>query len=515
MVEVVEDANVNLECRASTDSNLQESLTITWFLNNERLDGSDLIDFHDRGHVDISIASAKPHHSGLYQCLAETSFDEARSKPVEVVVRNKTKISLANPLRQVVEGEALDLSCDVKSATPAEVSWYKDGEIFRRGRQIVVRNISRGDSGDYVCYVKTELDQVNSSVVNVEVFKAAKIRSPNRNIEAALLRSDVTLSCSAELDQRTPADQIHWTWLKDESPVAAAEDTGSVTFLELKGVGREEGGHYVCVLNTNLVVKKHSVSQLVIRQPLNFTKTPESVTIAEGESFQFDCSVVVDEELLGSTRLSWYKHGALLSSVLDTSSSLNMEDVSQTESGNYSCLAETDLDSQWRNGQVQVVARTAISLTSSSVEVMEGDSLELTCSFTTQSSVLKISWYRGEALLGSGLEHSLVVDNVSLAQGGEWLYRCHLQTELDQAEAVTSVAVFRPTTLLTSHQDIQITEGSQTTIICSARLDPRLSQTSTTIFIKEKFLIEPQSEKVDLFGTFQHLIIMRHATCKA
>ena len=114
VVEVVEDSNVNLECRAFTDNKLQESLTISWFLNNEMVDGEDLIDFHDRDHVDISIVSAKPHHSGLYQCLAQTSFDEARSKPVEVVVRNRTKVSLAQHIRQVVEGSALNLGCDVE-----------------------------------------------------------------------------------------------------------------------------------------------------------------------------------------------------------------------------------------------------------------------------------------------------------------------------------------------------------------------------------------------------------------
>ena len=500
VVEVVEDSNVNLECRAFTDNKLQESLTISWFLNNEMVDGEDLIDFHDRDHVDISIVSAKPHHSGLYQCLAQTSFDEARSKPVEVVVRNRTKVSLAQHIRQVVEGSALDLGCDVESASPAEVSWYKDGEIFRGGRQVVVKNISREHSGDYVCSAKTKLDQVNSSALNVEVFKAAQIRSPNRNIEAALLGSDVSFSCSAELDRRTPAGQISWTWLKDEKPVvAAAEDIGSGTLLELRSVGREEGGHYVCVLNTNLVEKKHSVTQLVIRNPMNFTKTPQNITIAEGESFQFDCSVVVEEELVGSTRLSWYKHGALLSSTRDTSSSLDLEETRQALSGDYSCLAETDLERQWRNASLQVVARTEISLTSSPAEVMEGDSLELSCTFINQSSVLEISWYRGESELASGLQPSLQVDNVSLVEGGVWLYRCHVLTELDQAEAETSVAVFRPTSILTNLQDIQITEGSQATIICSASLDPRLSQNSTTILIKEKFLIEPQSEKVDLF----------------
>ena len=123
VVEVVEDSNVNLECRAVTDSKLQESLNITWSLNNEILDEAELIDFHDRDHVDISIAAAKPHHSGLYQCLAKTSFDGARSQPVKVVVRNKTKISLSQRMKQLVEGETLDLSCDVESATPAEVSW--------------------------------------------------------------------------------------------------------------------------------------------------------------------------------------------------------------------------------------------------------------------------------------------------------------------------------------------------------------------------------------------------------
>ena len=500
VVEVVEDSTVNLECRAHTDNKLQDSLTISWFLDSQLVDEAEMIDFHETGHVDISIASAQHHHSGQYQCLAQTSFDEARSESVKVLVRNRTRVSLAQQMKQVVEGGALDLTCDVESATPAVVSWYKDGEIFRQGGQIAVGNISREDSGDYVCHVKTDLDQVNSSAVKVEVFKAAKIRSPSRNISAALLGSDVTLSCSAELDQRTSADQISWSWLKDEKPVAAAaQTTGSLTLLELREVGREEGGDYACVLNTNLEENKHSVSQLKILRPLNFTTSPESVTIAEGESFQFDCSVVVDAELVDSARLSWYKDGALLSSAGNISVSFHSEEARQTQSGNYSCLAETALEREWRNASLQVVARTEVSLTPSSVEVMEGDSLELNCSLITASSVLKISWYRGASLLGSGLHRSLLVESLSGGEGGQCQYRCQVQTELDQAEAVTTIAVFRPTSVLTRHQHRTITEGSQATITCEASLDPRLSQNSTTIFIKENFLIEPQSQKVDLF----------------
>ena len=127
-----------------------------------------------------------------------------------------------------------------------------------------------------------------------------------------------------------------------------------------------------------------------------------------------------------------------------------------------------------------------------------------TCSLTTHSSVVSISWYRGDSLLVTGLEDRLEQDNISLAEGGEWQYRCHVQTQLDEAEAVRSVAVLRPTSILSRYQDIHITQGSQATITCSASLDHRLSQNSTTILIKEKFLIEPQSEKVDLFLAFQH-----------
>ena len=500
LLETVEGASLSLECRAITDDNLEDSLAIRWIFNNETFEMEDLIDYHGNSHVDISISNAKKSHSGIYQCVARTSLDDARSEPCEVIVRERTRLEVSPAQLDVVEGGDLQLDCTVTAATPAEVTWYRDGLLLSRGPRLDMRDVTAAESGGYTCGAETRLDTVNSTLASVRVLETMKVISRSKEIEKRLLGTDLTLQCEAQIDPRIPTQQIHWTWLKDQQ-IVSEENSVTVTNLLLRNVSDGDGGRYVCAADTNIEKTQQFVSQLKISTALHFINAPENRTIAEGEPLNLDCEVVVDADLLESTRMSWYKNAALVSSIRDTSYGLSIQKASLDDTGTYSCLVENELERELRNISVLVLGKTVVSVSYNSVELMEGEDLELSCTFATQSELVEISWFRGSSLLLQGLEERLVVEAVSPGEEGE--YRCVLQTALDRAEASVSVRVYRRTNITTEYRDIEVTAGSNISIFCSANVDPRLSQNSTTIFIKEKFLIEPQSEKVDLFQHFK------------
>ena len=64
-VEVVEGDAVNLECQASSDPKLVDSLSIHWIINNKTIPlESEMLEFHERNHIDVSIKSARTEDSG-------------------------------------------------------------------------------------------------------------------------------------------------------------------------------------------------------------------------------------------------------------------------------------------------------------------------------------------------------------------------------------------------------------------------------------------------------------------
>ena len=64
-VEVVEGDAVNLECQASSDPKLVDSLSIYWIINQKTIPlESEMLDFHERNHIDVSIKSARTEDSG-------------------------------------------------------------------------------------------------------------------------------------------------------------------------------------------------------------------------------------------------------------------------------------------------------------------------------------------------------------------------------------------------------------------------------------------------------------------
>ena len=496
LVEVVEGSSVSLECGVTSDPRLLDSLTVRWSFNNRTVEQGELLEYHDPGHLDISILEAKKTHSGVYQCQAHTSLDWVQSEPAEVVVRERTKLIVSPSSRKALEGEDITLVCSVEAATAAEVSWYKDEKLYTSSNIIELKDVTEEDSGDYMCIVQTELDQVDSPQVPVTVYKRTKVKSSSREMERVLVGSNLTLSCEAEIDPKIPAEQLRWTWMRDLQTLKE-EKSVSRTNLILSNLSSNHSGGYICSVDTRLEQVEQLVSDLKVSRALNFTNFPKSRTILEGESLDLDCEVVVDAGLKNSIVMSWYKDGAQVSSVRDISSGLSILDATLSDTGNFSCLVENELEREIRNASLVVLGRTQVFLNLDSPELMEGEDLEFSCTFKNESEVVEISWWRDRTLLLAGLQQVLVLRSVNVSEEGQ--YRCVLETVLDQAEAGTSVTVYRRTDIITEFQDIEITSGSQTRISCSALVDPRLIQNSTTIFIKEKFLLQPQSEKVDFY----------------
>uniref|UniRef100_A0A8C1PBQ8 Si:dkey-27j5.7 n=1 Tax=Cyprinus carpio TaxID=7962 RepID=A0A8C1PBQ8_CYPCA len=105
---------------------------------------------------------------------------------------------------------------------------------------------------------------------------------------------------------------------------------------------------------------------------------------------------------------------------------------------------------------------------SPSVNIMEGDSVTLSCSSDSYQPA-EISWFKGRTFVGSGRIYS--ISNISSDHSGE--YKCKSRNKLGEkySDAVTLNVMYPPISVSISPSG-EIVEGDSVTLSCSSDSNP-------------------------------------------
>lgn len=93
----------------------------------------------------------------------------------------KPEISPLPRLIQRIEGEKLTIFCNATGNPLPTTSWTKDGNsvctsygsrvnLSYEGKQLIVKNVSKGDNGVYRCVAENSLGNVTSHGTTLEVY---------------------------------------------------------------------------------------------------------------------------------------------------------------------------------------------------------------------------------------------------------------------------------------------------------------------------------------------------------
>uniref|UniRef100_A0AAQ5XAS3 Neural cell adhesion molecule L1 n=1 Tax=Amphiprion ocellaris TaxID=80972 RepID=A0AAQ5XAS3_AMPOC len=149
----------------------------------------------------LTISAVDDRDQGKYMCLAENSAGKVVHY-FDVMVEEPPKWQTEPPQSQLtVTGSDVHIKCSVSGKPPPDITWRRNGEIFRGDRRVlddtvVLHNAKPEDSAVYQC----EASNVHGSVlanVNIMVANVAPLILTRDHAEyAVVLKGDITINCT-------------------------------------------------------------------------------------------------------------------------------------------------------------------------------------------------------------------------------------------------------------------------------------------------------------------------------
>ncbi|XP_042573174.1 B-cell receptor CD22-like isoform X2 [Cyprinus carpio] len=151
---------------------------------------------------------------------------------------------------------------------------------------------------------------------------------------------------------------------------------------------------------------------------------PEEVV--EGESSVLVCKTTCN--LSDKTNFTWYKNSKSLSESID-SYQLLLQSVSSDDSGNYSCAVrdQKHLLSPAVTLSVRYPPKSVSVSISPSGEIVEGDSVTLSCSSDSNPPALNFSWFKENQNSAVGSGQSFIISSFNSSHSGR--YYCEAQNK--------------------------------------------------------------------------------------
>uniref|UniRef100_A0A3P8TKD1 Cell adhesion molecule L1-like b n=1 Tax=Amphiprion percula TaxID=161767 RepID=A0A3P8TKD1_AMPPE len=349
LVVLLKGENLQLECIPGG----LPTPNITWTkLGHDMPARTDLSNFQRL----LTISAVDDRDQGKYMCLAENSAGKVVHY-FDVMVEEPPKWQTEPPQSQLtVTGSDVHIKCSVSGKPPPDITWRRNGEIFRDDElssrrvlddTVVLHNAKPEDSAVYQC----EASNIHGSVlanVNIMVANVAPLILTRDHAEyAVVLKGDITINCTVF---SSPPSII--TWSKDEIAIEGERFLALEYGQSLKIISTEKGdsGVYMCSAS-NSEGKSAVRAVLDVKDPTKIVVAPQDVEIVRGNTAQLTCHAEYDKSLQGSFKVDWMKDGKeiVLSSEAESrhfveGGRLHIMDVNLDDQGTYTCVAKTRLD---------------------------------------------------------------------------------------------------------------------------------------------------------------------------
>lgn len=355
-------------------------------------------------------------------------------------------------------GQEAVLHCDVGNTEwGTNVTWWKNGKQLNPENLTVLPNggllLSQGGEGSsiegsYSCTYQNSFGVVKGRTGTIRLAGLPPFHMhPDPQIvhQGSLARLECGISA-------TPPAQI--TWQKDQAQLPASKRFTRLPsgVLLISRVQPEDAGLYRCVA-TNMVNTRYSnEAQLSVDQDpkpfpdeLTITRTPQNLTMEEGQSAVMECSA----EGNGMPVFSWVRQdGNPLSSdiVLLGESNLLIKHIQAHHAGVYVCRASYPHSQHFvtTSAQLQVLVSPFITQPPEVITRARAGTARFSCSATGDPEPI-ITWLKnGQQLSPNGRVRiqsrgSLVITQIDLEDAG--YYQCVATNILGSACATTRLHV--------------------------------------------------------------------------
>ncbi|XP_073670387.1 B-cell receptor CD22-like isoform X2 [Paramisgurnus dabryanus] len=368
--------------------------------------------------------------------------------------------------QRVKEGDSVTLTCKTTCSLTEETTfiWYRYIDKFTKGRitlnQLHLQSVSRDDFGVYRCAaaVRGSESLLFSPGIHLTVYH---LDQPDWGVNysasyvCALRGSTVRINCTLKYPSGHVVNEAFWTKAIE---LHTAEPNLCVDPKYKRGVCQRENQdiHSITLTNVTETDKRIYYCRFITNQTsgkwrgvpgvqLDVTdlQVETNQRVKEGDSVTLTCKTTCS--LTEETTFIWYRNTERFTKGIKTLNQLHLLSVSRDDSGVYRCAAavrgtERLLSSPDVYLSVEYPPeKTSVSI-SGSGEIMEGDSMNLTCSSESNPPVQIYSWFKENETSSVGSGQTYRISNFNSSHSG-WFY-CEAQNEVgSQRSAAVSVTV--------------------------------------------------------------------------
>ncbi|XP_016367295.1 B-cell receptor CD22-like [Sinocyclocheilus rhinocerous] len=445
---VTEGDSVRLTCKSSCD--LTDSATFIWYRNSQPLT-------RETVENELTLCSVRREDAGRYSCALHGHTYISPAVYLNVTYPPKSVLLSISPSTKIVEGDSVTLSCSSDSNPPAEISWFKGGTFVGSGRIYSISNISSDHSGEYKCKSRNKHGERNSDAVTLNIMYPPKNVLLSISPSGEMVEGDsVTLICSS--DSNPPAEI---SWFKGRTFV------GSGRIYSISDISSDHSGEYKCKSRNKHGEKDSDTATLNIMYPsksVSVSISP-SCEIVEGDSVTLSCS----SDSNPPAEISWFKGGTFVGS----GRIHNISNISSDHSGEYKCKSRNKHGEKYSDTvmlNVMYAPRNVVVSISPSGEIVEGDSITLSCS-SDSNPPAEISWFKGRTLVGSGRIYN--ISKISTDDSGEYKCKSRNNHGVKNSDAVTLNVMYAPRNVsVFINGSTEIVEGDSVTLSCSSDSNP-------------------------------------------
>ncbi|XP_016139818.1 B-cell receptor CD22-like [Sinocyclocheilus grahami] len=351
--------------------------------------------------------------------------------------------------QSVKERDSVTLRCKSSCSLPQQTTfiWYRNTQRLTTGtvdvNQLQLQSVRRADAGNYRCAVSGYEHLISPPVyLKVESVDGQQDWGVNYSPSyvCALKGSTVKMSCALKYPRDHKIKTVFWTkpavtdgdlpplCLVPENRgrvqcVRENEDNHNITLTDVTEADKHI---YYCRFITNIDTGKWTG---VPGAQLDVTdlqvETQQSVKERDSVTLRCKSSCSLPEQ----TTFIWYRNTQRLTTGTVNVNQLQLQSVSRADEGNYRCAVSgyEHLISPPVYLKVEYPPRNVSVSINGSGEIVEGDSVTLSCSSDSNPPALNFSWFKENQSSAVGSGQSFSISSFNSSHSGR--YYCEAQNK--------------------------------------------------------------------------------------
>ncbi|XP_050313304.1 neuroglian isoform X2 [Anthonomus grandis grandis] len=299
---------------------------------------------------------------GTYTCEVSNGVGELKSYSINLDVLALPYFIEEPEVKIAAEDETVEFRCVAGGVPEPEIKWIYNGMPIEKAPKndrrriehgrLIIERLTKNDTANYGCNATNSLGYVYKDVyVNVQALSPEITEAP-RDTDVVDNQS-INLTCKV---MGAPKPTIKWIHNGQELTGGRfkVQDSGDLLINDIQFGDR---GNYTCFAK-NKHGQTSASAKLEVKAHTVITDGPEDYEVESGTRATFRCKAHTDESL--DLDIIWLKHGEPIDYDADprfvksSDYSLIITKTIELDSGNYTCLARTELDEASASAQLIV-----------------------------------------------------------------------------------------------------------------------------------------------------------------